>query len=422
MFKTLMASRRFAPLFWCQFGSAFNCNFLKNSLIFLILARLKGVHQETLITLAGAVLVFPFFILSSIGGEIADRFDKARVAERLKLIEIAIAALAVSGFWLQSIPLLFFALLLFGVIEALFSPTKYGILPDHLARSELPTGNALIDGATFIAILAGMVLSGLTTDDELPKASFASVMIVVALANWTTSRAIPPTGNAAPDLKIDFRIVRSTFRLLGSLKAEPRLWWGGVVGTWFWTLGTIVLSLLPPLVEILVGGGQLAVTAFFAIFAISVGVGAGLASWLARGRIVLFQTPIAAALMALFALDIGWVTWDLAPAGSLTLAEVFTSARGLHLAVDFAGLAISGGLFIVPVSAAVLAWAGSDRRARVVAAVNVLNAAGMTAVSVAVAMMQRAGITLSTLFLAIGLANVLVAIAVARTRPDRAAQ
>src|SRR5262249_1655795 len=212
--------------------------------------------------------------------ELADRYDKAKVAQRLKFTEIGIAVIAVVGFGMHSVVLLFFALFLFGVIAALFGPIKYGILPDHLARSELPTGNALIDGATFIAILAGMVLSGLTTDDELPNASFASVMIVVALANWTTSRAIPPTGNAAPDLKIDFRIVRSTFRLLGSLKAEPRLWWGGVVGTWFWTLGTIVLSLLPPLVEILVGGGQLAVTAFFAIFAISVGVGAGLASWL----------------------------------------------------------------------------------------------------------------------------------------------
>ena len=38
--KPLILSRRFAPLFWTQFFAAFNDNFLKNTLVFLILARL----------------------------------------------------------------------------------------------------------------------------------------------------------------------------------------------------------------------------------------------------------------------------------------------------------------------------------------------------------------------------------------------
>ena len=42
MFTTLMQTRRFAPLFWCQLFSAFNDNFLKNSLVFLILFKLVG--------------------------------------------------------------------------------------------------------------------------------------------------------------------------------------------------------------------------------------------------------------------------------------------------------------------------------------------------------------------------------------------
>src|SRR5664279_3419957 len=99
MLPPLMLSRRFAPLFWCQFFSAFNDNFLKTSLVFLILFKLSSGNAQALISLAGAVFIFPFFVLSALGGEIADRFDKARVAERLKLGEIAIAAIAVAGFW-----------------------------------------------------------------------------------------------------------------------------------------------------------------------------------------------------------------------------------------------------------------------------------------------------------------------------------
>jgi acyl-[acyl-carrier-protein]-phospholipid O-acyltransferase/long-chain-fatty-acid--[acyl-carrier-protein] ligase len=155
MSSSLLMTRRFAPLFWTQFFSAFSDNFLKNSLVFLILFHIGGSDADALITLAAAVFIAPYFFLSALGGELADRYDKAVVARWLKFAEIGISFIAVTGFGLQSVPLLFVALFLFGVIASLFGPIKYGILPDHLARSELPAGNALVEGATFIAILLG---------------------------------------------------------------------------------------------------------------------------------------------------------------------------------------------------------------------------------------------------------------------------
>src|SRR5215468_5962547 len=94
----LMTTRRFAPLFWCQFFSAFNDNFLKNALVILILFRVGGGHSGELIALAAAVFIAPYFFLSGLGGQLADRFDKAVVARRLKLAEIAVAGIAVAGF------------------------------------------------------------------------------------------------------------------------------------------------------------------------------------------------------------------------------------------------------------------------------------------------------------------------------------
>src|SRR5919108_4877137 len=124
MSSSLLLTRRFAPLFWCQFFSAFSDNFLKNALVFLILFKIGGPDAEAQITLAAATFIAPFFFLSGLGGELADRFDKALVAQRLKLVEIAVAAVAVAGFWLHSVPILFFALFLFGVIASLFGPIK----------------------------------------------------------------------------------------------------------------------------------------------------------------------------------------------------------------------------------------------------------------------------------------------------------
>ncbi|MBE7203045.1 MAG: hypothetical protein INR70_35335, partial [Parafilimonas terrae] len=109
MFKTLLTTRRFAPLFWCQFFSAFNDNFLKNALGLLILFKIGGSGSETLVTLAGAIFILPFFLLSGLGGQMADRFNKAKVAQNLKLAEILAAALAILGFALSSIPILFVA-------------------------------------------------------------------------------------------------------------------------------------------------------------------------------------------------------------------------------------------------------------------------------------------------------------------------
>src|SRR4029077_7670283 len=138
MSSSLLSTRRFAPLFWCQFFSAFNDNFLKNALVLLILFKWAGPNSESLMSLATAIFILPFFILSAIGGELADRFDKSVVAQRLKLVEIAVAVIAIAGFWFDSAALLFTALFFIGVIAALFGPIKYGILPDHLAESELP--------------------------------------------------------------------------------------------------------------------------------------------------------------------------------------------------------------------------------------------------------------------------------------------
>ena len=135
MSSSLLLTRRFAPLFWCQFFSAFSDNFLKNALVFLLLFKIGGPDAEALITLAAAVFISPYFFLSALGGEFADRHDKAYVAQRLKLAEIGISVIAVAGFALHSVIILFIALFLFGVIGSLFGPIKYGILPDHLARS-----------------------------------------------------------------------------------------------------------------------------------------------------------------------------------------------------------------------------------------------------------------------------------------------
>jgi acyl-[acyl-carrier-protein]-phospholipid O-acyltransferase/long-chain-fatty-acid--[acyl-carrier-protein] ligase len=418
MRSPLLLSTRFAPLFWCQFFAAFNDNFLKTALVFVILFQPGTLNPEGMITLASATFIAPYFFLSALGGQIADRYDKAGVAQRLKFVEIFVAALAAWGYVRNSVPLLFTALFGFGVLAALFGPIKYGILPDHLRREQLPAGNALVEGATFVAILLGTIAGGLAARNNGETSLFAALIVGFALACWVSALLIPPTGEGAPKLKISINIAASTAAMIQHLRSDRRLWWGTMVTSWFWLVGIVVLALLPPLIKTTIGGNEDTITAYLTLFSVAVGVGSILAAAIARGRIVLKTTLVGAVFLGAFAFDLGAATFGAGSApSSQGPASAFASALGIRAAVDLCGLAIAGGLFIVPAFAAVQAWSSADYRARTIAAVNVLNAAFMTGATVAVAIMQMYGVTAPAVLALIGVATFGVALAIWRTMP-----
>src|SRR5262249_43837040 len=183
-----------------------------------------------------------------------------------------------------------------GTLASLFGPIKYGILPDLLERRELPSGNALIEGGTFLAILLGTIVAGIAANGNSKPIHFAWLMILTALASWLASLLIPKSGEGAPDLTINRNVLVSTGSLIKQIRADPRLWWGALVASWFWLVGALVLSLLPPLVSFTIGGGEEVVTVFLTIFSVAVAIGSGLAGTAAARALVVVTAPGPAAL------------------------------------------------------------------------------------------------------------------------------
>jgi acyl-[acyl-carrier-protein]-phospholipid O-acyltransferase/long-chain-fatty-acid--[acyl-carrier-protein] ligase len=145
--------------------------------------------------------------------------------------------------------LLFVALALFGIVAALFGPVKYAVLPDQLQVSELASGNALVEGATFMAILIGTIAGGMFVAGASHMGWICLAVVGLSILSWAFAARIPVSQPSAPDLAITANPWTSTVHLLKTLYAAPRLWDGMVIVSWFWMVGAIVLSLLPALVK-----------------------------------------------------------------------------------------------------------------------------------------------------------------------------
>jgi MFS family permease len=412
MLAGLMRARRFAPRFWCQFFSVFNDNFVRNMLAMLILFRLGEIDSGPLITLAIGIFMAPALVLSGLGGEMADAHDKAFLAKRLKFAEILVQAIAAAGLYFSSLPLLYTALFGLGVISALFGPVKYGILPDMLERHELVAGNALIEASTFIAIFLGLIAGGLSVAEGRTPEGTALQLMIIALACFLASLFMPPSGRGDPVLRVNRNVLASTRDLVLEVRREANLWTKSLGVSWFWMAGAVALSLVPIVVRDKTGGGVEVQTAISGLFALGIGFGSLAAAMIARGRIFLRPVPFAALSIAAFLIDLGLATFSLPKASETTgLAVFFSSALGIRIAFDVTALAFAGGVFVVPLTAAIQAEASKNQRARVIGGMNILISVFIVTGVLVTAVFQSKSIGISepALLAALGVLNIGVA-------------
>ena len=412
MFIRLMRTRRFASLFWCQFLSAFNDNFVRNLLAMFILFRVGADGSGALVTLAVGIFIAPSIFLSGLGGELADGFDKARVARWLKLAEVCVQMIAAAGVLTNALLLLYIALGGLGIIAALFGPLKYAILPDLTEREDLPAANALVEAATFLAILLGLLAGGLAAAEHRSTISIALQLAIIALACWATSLLIPATTVAAPGLRPRINLFASTMERVREVRANRTLMACALAISWFWAVGAVTLALIPVVLRDRGGANVEIETAASGLFACGIALGSLIAARLAHGRLIRWPIPLGALIMAL-GLGCIWLgTLALIATPGARLLSFFSTGPGALIAGGIALLAAGGGLFVVPVYTIVLSVAEIAHRARVVAGINILNSIFIVVASLAASLLQSSWVSIDerSLLAAIGLANIAVAL------------
>ncbi len=241
----LLKARRFAPFFATQFLGAFNDNLFKNALIVLLTfqaASWTALAPEVLTNLAAGIFILPFFLFSATAGQLADKYDKAKLARLVKLLEIVIMGVALLGFSLHSLSVLLTALFLLGLHSTLFGPVKYAILPQHLRERELVGGNALVEAGTFVAILIGTLAGGLLAGAAGHPTWVAYAGLVIAVFGYLFSRGIPAAPAPAPELVVSLNPLSETWRNIGFARQNRTVFLSILGISWFWLYGALFLA------------------------------------------------------------------------------------------------------------------------------------------------------------------------------------
>ncbi len=410
----LLKQKRFAPFFATQFLGAFNDNLFKNALVVLLTfqaARWTTLRPELLANLAAGIFILPFFLFSATAGQLADKYDKARLARLVKVLEMAIMGVAAAGFFLTSLPVLMAALFLLGCHSTLFGPVKYAILPQHLREEELVGGNALIEAGTFVAILIGTLAGGLLAGSVAHPAWIAVGGFVVALAGYLTSRGIPAAPAPAPELKVNLNPLSETWRNIAFAR-ENRTVFLSILGiSWFWLYGALFLAQFPAYGKFVLGGGESSVTLLLATFTVGIGVGSMLCERMSGKHVEIGLVPFGSIGLTLFGLDLYFASpTGLAGAAPHELLALLAMPAVWRVLFDLLMLGMFGGFFIVPMYALVQLRSSPEHRARIIAANNILNALFMVVGALGAAALLGEGLSIPALFGLGALLNAAVAL------------
>lgn len=407
---SLLGKRRFLPLFATQFLGAFNDNLYKSAMVILVTYAVynDAAKEATFNAVAGALFILPFFLFSALAGQLADSMDKARIIRVVKTAEIFIMIGGAAGLLLHNIPLMLAALFAMGIHSSFFGPIKYAVLPQHLKKDEVLGGTGLVEAGTYGAILLGTIAGGLLGryHGEIAAAGVLIVAIIGRVVGGQVPPAPPETD--APPLKMDWHIIRASISLVNATLHIPRLFLAIAAISFFWAMGAILAAQFPPLVKNVLHADEQVATLFLAIFSIGVAVGSVLINRLLAGRVLAKYSPVSAIAMGLFVLHLYWncLGWPVGTGELLDLDTFVRIGQAEWIMFDLFGVAVSGGMFVVPLYAFLTTTVPKSETARTVAANNIVNSGFMVLAAVLLTGLVQIGVSVEGTLLLVSVSSI----------------
>ncbi|WP_369025482.1 MFS transporter [Qipengyuania sp. RANM35] len=397
----LLRSRRFLPLFITQLFNAFNDNLYKTAMVLFVVYQVyNDESQEAAFSgLASGLFILPFFTLSALAGQLADMRDKARIIRIVKFCEIIIMSVGAIGLVMAwkgmavdtvAIPLLLAALFAMGVHSTFFGPIKYAILPQHLAKEEVLAGTGWVEAGTYVAILAGTILAGWI---EVEVAAVG--IILTAIIGWVISLQVPPAPPQGEVEKLDWHILRASVKLVRDTMHNPEVFYAILAISFFWTIGAVLFIQFPPLAKNVIMASKEVASLFLVVFSVGVAIGSVAVNRLLKGSVSARYASRSVLVMALFVVAFYVVCkiWATEAPDQLLDVPGFTAwPMASLLLLCLLGVAVAGGMFVVPLYAFLTTRVAPDKASRTIAANNIVNSGAMVGGSLLAMAMSAAGV------------------------------
>ncbi|QJE01187.1 MFS transporter [Massilia forsythiae] len=419
---SLLTQRRFGPFFWTQFLGAFNDNLFKTALMVVLTydaLSWTSMSPALLNNLIPGLFILPYVVLSATAGQVADKFDKGRMARWIKAVEIGIMLVAGAGWLTHQLWLLIAAVAGMGIHSTLFGPVKYAYLPQHLKADELVGGNGVIEMGTFVGILLGEVAGALLAGRGATGIHLVvGATLAAAVLGLATSWRIPASPAPEPDLKISANIAGESLRNLAYSRKNRTVFLSMLGNSWFWFYGALVLSQFPLYAKDYLHGDHSVFVLLLTIFSLGIGSGSLLCEKLSGRKVEIGLVPFGAIGLSLFGIDLYFASLhytNSAPVGALGLLH---QAGTLRILADLLLLGVFGGLFIVPLFALIQTRCDPKHVSRTIAGMNILNALFMVAAAGVAIFLIKRGFTIPEMFLTTALLNAVVAVYIFSLVPE----
>jgi len=409
-------SRSFLGLLIVQFTTALNDNTFR-WLVVPIAKPLVGDAVALAVGLAGFTL--PFLICAAPAGYLADRFSKARVITAFRFVEACVLGCGLLAILTMNPYLLFGIVVATGALTALFSPAKFGSLPEIVRDSELSAANGCMGLMLVVPSAIGLFLGNTLVGYVQPETNgpihigglliATAVIMTAAICGWLGSLLIRRGPPANPSRTWSWNLVADTWSSLRNLFLLPVVLRTAMGITFFWMLAALAQINIDTFSRHDLGLSQQHVGIFGMVLVAGLGAGSILAGIVSAGRIELGLVPIGATGIA------------------VCCCALFAAGRWAGVNPDFAyyasaaalfGLGVSAGCFDVPLEAYLQHRSPPAQLGSMLAATNFLVSASILIISGVFYLLQGVlELSAGTIFLLAGLGTIPVGIYIARQLP-----
>jgi acyl-[acyl-carrier-protein]-phospholipid O-acyltransferase/long-chain-fatty-acid--[acyl-carrier-protein] ligase len=393
-----------------QFFGAFNDNAWKLIVALLAIKQVAAsagisgpdfeVDSQAKTTQAFVIFTLPLMVTSAFAGVFSDRFSKRTVIVVMKVVEVLLMGAGTAALFLNPpggvLPLLVLAGM--GAQSALFSPSKYGILPELLPHHRLSWGNGQLEMWTFIAIIAGTALAGplLDLSGHTPWLAGLVLMVCSGFGLWA-SLSIP----SIPRARNEGGVRETWYAAIEAIRLDRVLKLGVLGSIAFWTLASLVGQDVLIYAKAVLQLSDTLSGLPLAAFGVGVGIGAMLAGKFSAAKVELGYLPLGGIGITVSLFSLGVATPQLG---------------GTLFAMTCLGLA--SGFVVVPLNALIQWRSPADRRGAVIAFANTLVFGGVLVGSLGSGFLAKIGLSAGNIFIVSGLGSAALTIGALRVLPE----